>query len=58
MSENDRIRQCREKIIAALNAAKIPLTVSALILENIQMQIRLQMQAEKEERPDGEPNEA
>lgn len=58
MSEETRIRQCRESIIAALNAARIPLAVSALILENVQFQIRLQMQAQKEEDPDGKPNEA
>lgn len=58
MNENDRILQCREIIIKALNKAQIPLAVSALILENVQMQIRLQMQAQKEEGTNGKPNEA
>ena len=58
MEENTRILQCRDIIIKALNKAQIPLAVSALILENVQMQIRLQMQAQKEEGPDGEPNKA
>lgn len=57
MEENARILQCREKIIEALNAAQIPLAVSALLLENVQMQIRMQMQAQKEEKTDGEPHE-
>ena len=58
MEENTRILQCRETIIKALNEAQVPLAVSALILETIQLQIRLQMQAGKEEAPDGKPNEA
>ena len=58
MEENTRILQCRDIIIKALNKAQIPLAVSALILENVQMQIWLQMQAQKEDGTDGAPNKA
>lgn len=44
MTDDDRILQCKEKIIAALNDAHIPLSVSMLILENVHMQVQLEMQ--------------
>lgn len=44
MTDDDRILQCKEKIVDALNEAHIPLAVSALILENVQLQVQLEMQ--------------
>lgn len=64
--DRERILQCRERIIRAINEAHIPLAVSALILENVQLQVQLEAArssagraaAQKEENTDGKPNEA
>lgn len=50
-TDDERILQCKEKIISALNDAHIPLAVSAIILENVQMQVQLEMK--KQEAKDG-----
>ena len=44
MTDDERILQCRERIIAALNEAHIPLAVSMLILESVHLQVQLEMQ--------------
>ena len=35
MTDTKRIKECKRKIIAAINEAKIPFAVSELILENM-----------------------
>lgn len=35
MTDTKRIKECRRKIIAAINEAKIPFAVSELVLENV-----------------------
>ena len=67
MNGNKQILECREKIIRAINEARIPLAVSALILENVQLQVQLEAAREgagketaqqKEENTDGKQNKA
>lgn len=43
-TDDDRILQCKEKIVSALNDAHIPLSVSMLILESVHLQVQLEMQ--------------
>lgn len=47
MTDTKRIKECRRKIIAAINEAKIPFAVSELILENVLSAVRENMAAEE-----------
>lgn len=47
MTDNKRIHECRRKIVAALNEAKIPYATSELILENILYVVRANMEAQE-----------
>lgn len=47
MTDTKRIKECRRRIIAALNDAKIPYAVSELILENMLAAVRENMAAEE-----------
>ena len=40
MTDTKRIKECRRKIIAAINEAKIPFAVSELVLENVLAAVR------------------
>lgn len=60
MTDTKRIKECRRKIIAAINEAKIPFAVSELILENVLSAVRENMAAEEmaaENQPSQEKNE-
>ena len=46
MTDTKRIKECKRKIIAAINEAKIPFAVSELILENMLAVVRENMAAE------------
>ena len=59
-TDTKRIKECRRKIIAALNDAKIPYAVSELILESVLSAGRENMAAEEmaaENQPSQEKNE-
>lgn len=47
MTDTKRIKECKRKIIAAINEAKIPFAVSELILENMLAVVRENMAAEE-----------
>lgn len=47
MTYTKRIKECRRRIIAALNDAQIPYAVSELILENMLAAVRENMAAEE-----------
>ena len=47
MTDNKRIKECKRKVIAAINAAKLPFAVSELILENVLNAVRENMAAEE-----------
>ena len=47
MTDTKRIKECKRKIIAAINEAKIPCAVSELILENMLAVVRENMAAEE-----------
>lgn len=47
MTDNKRIHECRRKIVAALNEAKIPYATSELILENILCVVKENMAAQE-----------
>lgn len=47
MTDTKRIKECKRKIIAAINEAKIPFAVSELILENMLTVVRENMAAEE-----------
>lgn len=47
MTDTKRIKDCKRRIIAALNDAQIPYAVSELILENILAAVRESMAAEE-----------
>lgn len=60
MTDAKRIKECRRKIIAAINEAKIPFAVSELILENVLSAVRENMAAEEmaaANQPNQEKNE-
>ena len=60
MTDTKRIKECRRRIIAAINDAKIPFAVSELILENVLNAVRENMVAEEmaaENQPNQEKNE-
>lgn len=47
MTDNKRIKECKRKVIAAINEAKLPFAVSELILENVLAVVRENMAAEE-----------
>lgn len=47
MTDTKRIKECKRKIIAAINEAKIPFAVSELVLENVLAAVRENMVAEE-----------
>lgn len=47
MTDTKRIKECKRKIIAAINEAKIPFAVSELLLENVLNAVRENMAAEE-----------
>lgn len=47
MTDTKRIKECKRKIIAAINEAKIPFAVSELVLENMLAAVRENMAAEE-----------
>lgn len=60
MTDTKRIKECKRKIIAAINEAKIPFAVSELVLENVLTTVRENMAAEEmaaENQPSQEKNE-
>ena len=60
MTDTKRIKECKRKIIAAINDAKIPFAVTELILENVLNVVRENMAAEEmaaENQPSQEKNE-
>ena len=60
MTDTKRIKECKCKIIAAINDAKIPFAVSELVLENVLAAVRENMAAEEmaaENQPSQEKNE-
>ena len=60
MTDTKRIKECKRKIIAAINDAKIPFAVSELVLENVLAAVRENMEAEEmaaENQPSQEKNE-
>ena len=46
MTDTKRIKECKRKIIAAINEAKIPFAVSELVLENVLNAVRENMASE------------
>lgn len=50
MTDTKRIKECKRKIIAAINEAKIPFAVSELILENMLAVVREIWQPKKPRR--------
>ena len=60
MTDTKRIKECKRKIIAAINEAKIPFAVSELVLENVLAAVRENMAAEEmaaKNQPSQEKNE-
>ena len=60
MTDTKRIKECKRKIIAAINDAKIPFAVSELVLENVLAAVRENRAAEEmaaENQPSQEKNE-
>lgn len=47
MTDNKRIKECKRKVIAAINEARLPFAVTELILENILAVVRENMVAEE-----------
>lgn len=59
MTDTKCIKECKRKIIAAINEAKIPFAVSELVLENVLAVVRENMAAEEmaANQPNQEKNE-
>ena len=60
MTDNKRIKNCKRKVIAAINEARLPFAVTELILENVLNAVRENMAAEEmaaENQPSQEKNE-
>ena len=49
MTDNKRIKECKRKVIAAINEATLPFAVTELILENVLNAVRENMAAEPAE---------
>ena len=47
MTDNKRIKECKRKVIAAINEATLPFAVTELILENVLAAVRENMAAEE-----------
>lgn len=47
MTDTKRIKECRRKIVATINEAKIPFAVSELVLESVLAIVRENMAAEE-----------
>lgn len=47
MTDTKRIKECRRKIVEAINEAKIPFAVSELVLESVLAIVRENMVAEE-----------
>ena len=47
MTDNKRIKNCKRKVIAAINEARLPFAVTELILENVLNAVRENMTAEE-----------
>ena len=47
MTDNKRIKECKRKVIAAINEARLPFAVTELILENVLNAVRENMAAEE-----------
>lgn len=47
MTDNKRIKECKRKVIAAINEAKLPFAVTELLLENVLAAVRENMAAEE-----------
>lgn len=47
MTDNKRIKECKRKVIAAINEARLPFAVTELILENVLNAVRENMVAEE-----------
>lgn len=47
MTDTKRIKECRRKIVAAINEAKIPFAVSELVLESVLAIVRENLAAEE-----------
>lgn len=47
MTDNKRIKDCKRKVIAAINEARLPFAVTELILENVLAVVRENMVAEE-----------
>ena len=47
MTDTKRIKECKRKIIAAINEAKIPFAGSELVLENVLAAVRENMAADE-----------
>ena len=43
MTDNKRIKECKRKVIAAINEATLPFAVTELILENVLNAVRENM---------------
>lgn len=57
MTDNKRIKECKRKVIAAINEAKLPFAVTELILENVLSAVRENMAAEEMAAASQEKNE-
>ena len=60
MTDNKRIKECKRKVIAAINEAKLPFAVTELVLENVLAAVRENMAAEEmaaKNQPNQEKNE-
>ena len=47
MTDNKRIKDCKRKVIDAINEARLPFAVTELILENVLNAVRENMAAEE-----------
>lgn len=47
MTDNKRIKECKRKVIAAINEARLPFAVTELVLENVLAAVRENMAAEE-----------
>ena len=47
MTDNKRIKNCKRKVIAAINEARLPFAVTELILENVLNAVRENMAEEE-----------
>ena len=59
MTDTKRIKECKRKVIAAINEARLPFAVTELILENVLNAVRENMAAEEAaaNQPNQEKNE-